>query len=67
MKESILIDKNRARIVYTVKSKKIVNSLKEMLSEYNFKIKKDNSYYRLYIENKKNYYKSNTRGRTERR
>ena len=51
------IDKNRARIVYTVKSKKIVNSLKEMLSEYNFKIKKDNSYYRLYIENKKNYYK----------
>lgn len=51
------IDKTRYRIIYTVKSESIVNSLKDMLSKYNVKVKDDITYYRLIIENKKDFNK----------
>lgn len=51
------IDKTRYRIIYTVKSSTITNSLNDMLKEYNPKIKDDITYFRILIENKDNYNK----------
>ena len=49
------IDKKRNRVVFTIKSEIITNSLKDFLSKYNFKSKKDHNYYRLYVENRKDF------------
>lgn len=50
------IDKNRYRIVFTVKSEAIANDIYNILNSYNCKILKDNNYYRLIIENKEGFY-----------
>ena len=54
------IDKTRYRIIYTIKSYQIVLGIQKMLSALglNFKIKDENGkYYRLYTEQKEEYYK----------
>lgn len=54
------IDKKRHRIVITIKSYLIAIKLQMMLFEIglNYKIKQDNSYFRLYIENKNQFFRS---------
>ena len=50
------IDKKRYRIIYTIKSETIAQQLQKMIKEIcniTFKIRKEKSYYRLLIENKK--------------
>lgn len=51
------IDKSRYRIIFTIKSEKVIKQMEKMLNSYNCKILKDNSYYRLIIENKKGFFK----------
>lgn len=50
------IDKKRNRIVFVIKSLLITTQLHEMIlntTDIDFKIRQDNNYYRLYVENKK--------------
>lgn len=53
------IDKTRHRIVITIKSEIITQQIHDMILNtmyINFKIKKQDNCYRIYIENKKDYY-----------
>lgn len=50
------VDKKRYRIILTLKSSSIMESLHKMLIPYGCKIVNEKSYYRLVIENKKGYY-----------
>lgn len=52
------IDKKRNRVIYTIKSLKITNQLNILLKEVSgilFKIKNNDTYYRLYREDKNNF------------
>lgn len=49
------IDKTRNRIVITIKTLTMSQSLRDMFKKYSFKLKNDISYYRLIIENKKDF------------
>ena len=53
------IDKTRYRIIYTIKQKNIVENIIYMFQYYEIKMryKQEKQYYRVYIEDKNNFYK----------